>query len=213
MICLVAVINGFVLFSTGMRIAFGFCVPVSMVCAIMSCWEIDIENFSAVINHVQIIIIKIIIRTRMINYWSRLLNGKHNKLAFILYRKMRASDGMHSNLVLKIQRIPEECGKPDLRLNQSCNHYCSKVIKSVLEAQYWSTKLGSSSKRLNYRLFKDSINLGSFFIKLPRSFFIHLGKSGLATRLIIKSIITLICQLIITLVMKRWKISLFLASL
>ena len=30
-----------------------FCVPVNMACAIMSFWEIDIENFSAVINHAQ----------------------------------------------------------------------------------------------------------------------------------------------------------------
>ena len=51
--CLVAVINGFVLFSTGMRIiAFDFCVPVNMIFVMMSCWEIDIGNFSAVINHV-----------------------------------------------------------------------------------------------------------------------------------------------------------------
>ena len=123
--------------------------------------------------------IEITIKTRMINYWSRLINGKHNKLSFILYRKMRASDGMHSNWVLKIQRILEECGTPDFWLNQSCNHYCSKMIKSVLEAQFlqtWSTKLESSSKGLNYRLFKDSINLESFFIKLPRPLFIHLGK-------------------------------------
>ena len=86
---------------------------------------------------------------------------------------------MHSNWVLKIQRILEECGRPDLWLNQSCNHYCSKMIKSVLEAQFlqtWCTKLESSTKGLNYRLFKDSINLESFFIKLPRSLFIHLGK-------------------------------------
>ena len=86
---------------------------------------------------------------------------------------------MHSNWVLKIQRILEECGSRDLWLNQSCNHYCSKMIKSVLEAQFlqtWSTKLESSSKGLTYRLFKDSINLESFFIKLHRSLFIHLGK-------------------------------------
>ena len=52
--CLVAVINGFVLISTGMRIiGFDFCVPVNTVCAIMSFWEADIEKFSAVINHVQ----------------------------------------------------------------------------------------------------------------------------------------------------------------
>ena len=51
---IVTVMNGFVMFSTGMGItAFDFCVPVSMACAIMGCWEIDIEHFSAVINHVQ----------------------------------------------------------------------------------------------------------------------------------------------------------------
>ena len=82
--------------------------------------------------------IEITIKTRMINYWSRLINGKHNKLAFILFRKMRASDGMHSNWVLKIQRLLEECGRPDLWLNQSCNHYCSKTIKSVFEAQFFA---------------------------------------------------------------------------
>ena len=55
------------------------------------------------------------------------------------------------------------------------------MIKSVLEAQFLQTlsiKLESPSKCLNYRLFKDSINLESFFIKLPRSLFIHLGKLG-----------------------------------
>ena len=74
---------------------------------------------------------------------------------------------MHSNWVLKIQRILEECGRPDLWLNQSCNHYCSKMIKSVFEAQFlqtWSTKF---FKGLNYRLFKDSINLESFLSNYP----------------------------------------------
>ena len=94
--------------------------------------------------------IEITIKTRMINYSSRLINGKHNKLAFILYRKMRASDGMHSNWVWKIQWILEECGRPDLWLNQSCNRYCSEMIKSVLEAQFLQTleyKIRKFSKR------------------------------------------------------------------
>ena len=44
----------FVLFSSGMDItAFDMCVPVNMDCAITSCLETDIENFSAMINHVQ----------------------------------------------------------------------------------------------------------------------------------------------------------------
>ena len=73
--------------------------------------------------------IEISIKTRMTNYLSRLINGKYNKLAFILCRKMRPSDGMHSNWVLKIQRILETCCRPNLWLNQSCNHK-GKVIVS-----------------------------------------------------------------------------------
>ena len=47
--CLFAVINGFILFSTGMLItAIDFCAPVNMVCVIMSCCEIDIESLFAV---------------------------------------------------------------------------------------------------------------------------------------------------------------------
>ena len=88
---------------------------------------------------------------------------------------------MHSNWIFKIQRILEEFGRPDLWLNQFCNHYCSKMIKSVLEAHFlqtWSTKLESSSKGLNYRLIKDSINLESFFFFFfywTPIFVIHLG--------------------------------------
>ena len=47
--CLAVVINGYVLFSTGIRItAFDFRAPFNIVCDIMSCWEIDIESLSAV---------------------------------------------------------------------------------------------------------------------------------------------------------------------
>ena len=64
-------------------------------------------------------------------------------------------------------------------LTNPTNFNCSRTIKSVLEAQFlqtWSTKLDSSSKGLNYRLFKDSINLEPYFVKLPRTLFMHLGK-------------------------------------
>ena len=42
--------------------------------------------------------------------------------------------------------------------------------------QTWSSKLDTSSKGLNYRLFKDSISLETYFIKLPRTLLMHLGK-------------------------------------
>ena len=79
--CLVAVIDGFVLFSTGMRItAFDFCAPVNMVCVIMSCWEIDIESLSAV-HDKQCTVRKSPylagFETRSLAYKAKLLGLKH----------------------------------------------------------------------------------------------------------------------------------------
>ena len=119
------------------------------------------------------------IKTKMINNWSRLTNGKHNKSAFILYQKMKASEETQFKWLSKIKQILDESGRSDLWLNQPSNFNCSRTIKSVLEAHFlqtWSTKLDASSKGLNYRLFKDSINLEPYFVKLPRTLFMHLGK-------------------------------------
>ena len=122
---------------------------------------------------------EITIKTKMINYWSRLTNGKHNKLAFILYQKMRASEETQFKWLSKIKQILDESGRSDLWLNQPCIFNCSRTIQSVLEAQFLqtrSTKLDASSIGLNYRLFKDSINVEQYFVKLPRTLFMHLGK-------------------------------------
>ena len=88
--------------------------------------------------------IKIAIKNKMINYWSRLTNGKHNKLAFILYQKMRVSEETQFKWLSKIEQILDESVRSDLWLNQPCNFNCSRMIKSVLEAQFlqtWSTQL------------------------------------------------------------------------
>ena len=42
--------------------------------------------------------------------------------------------------------------------------------------QTWSSKLDTSSKGLNCRLFKDSIRLETYFIRLPRTLYMHLEK-------------------------------------
>ena len=123
--------------------------------------------------------IEITIKTKMINYWSRLTNCKHSKLVFILYQKMRASEEKQFKWLSKMKQILDESGRSDLWLNQPFNFNCSRTIKSVLEAQFlqtWSTKLDASSKGLNYRLFKDSIKLEPYFVKLPRTLFMHLGQ-------------------------------------
>ena len=56
--------------------------------------------------------IEITIKTKM-NYWSRLTYGKHNKLAFNLYQKMRASEEMQFKWLSKIKQILDESGRSD----------------------------------------------------------------------------------------------------
>lgn len=53
------------------------------------------------------------------------------------------------------------------------------MIKHILDGQFlqtWSAKLDNSSKGLNYRLFKDTIKLEDYFLKVPPSYYLHFAK-------------------------------------
>lgn len=123
--------------------------------------------------------IEIIIKDRMINYWNRLISSKQNKLASLLYQKLRSTTHINSKWILKIQDILEESGRRDIWLNQIPNPNTGTLIKQILKDQYlqsWNTKLEKSSKGLNYRIFKDSINLEQYFLQLPTHLLLSLAK-------------------------------------
>lgn len=53
------------------------------------------------------------------------------------------------------------------------------LVKQNLKDQYfqlWSSKLDKSSKGLNYRIFKDDINLEQYFLQLPKNLYLNLVK-------------------------------------
>lgn len=123
--------------------------------------------------------IEITIKCRIINYWNRLISGKHTKLSFLLYNKLKTTLNVHSKWISNIKRIFDEIGRPDIWLNQVPNSNYDKLVKQNLKDQFlqdWSSKLDQSSKGVNYRIFKDNINLEKYFLKLPKNLYINLAK-------------------------------------
>ncbi|MCG7875884.1 MAG: reverse transcriptase family protein [Candidatus Thiodiazotropha endolucinida] len=122
--------------------------------------------------------IEITVKSRMVNYWSKLISGKPQKLASLLYQRLRTNH-IQSKWHTSIRKIFEECGRPDIWINQSAGPQCSSMIKHILQSQFlqtWSAKLDSSSKGLNYRLFKETIQLESYFLKIPPNLYLPLVK-------------------------------------
>ena len=52
-------------------------------------------------------------KSRMINYWNRIIASKHDKLAFLLYPKLRTTTQINSEWILYIQQILEESCRTD----------------------------------------------------------------------------------------------------
>ena len=106
--------------------------------------------------------IEIDIKSRMINYWVSILNGKKSKFAYQIYLYM-----FNSNSQFKWPN----CIKPVL--DKGPNYMwlqqfrylprnIAKVVKNRLSDQYlqnWSSELQVSSKGTHYALFKDNISL------------------------------------------------------
>ena len=101
----------------------------------------------------------IIIKTRMINFWYRIITGSQNKFTYILYQKLVSTEGLNSNWVSCIKQILQDCGRPDIWETQTPNRSTAALIKQCLVDQFyqkWSQNPDNSSKRRNYSIFKQS---------------------------------------------------------
>ena len=113
----------------------------------------------------------IIIKTRMINFWYRIITWSQNKFTYILYQKLVSTEGLNSNWVSCIKQILQDCGRPDILDTQTPNRSTAALIKQCLVDQFyqkWSQNPDNSSKRRNYSIFKQSILLEEYFLKLPK---------------------------------------------
>lgn len=125
--------------------------------------------------------ISIIIKTRMISFWNRLIKGKENKISFQLYKYMTSFPNHEFKWTSKIRDILNSVGRPDLWQNQTqINHlHIHKLIKQILIDQYkqsWYAQLQQSNKGLNYKSFKEDHKYEEYFKILEQSDYISLFK-------------------------------------
>lgn len=125
--------------------------------------------------------LKIIIKTRMVGYWKRLVQAKEMKLSYLLYQSLFHSSNVKSKWLTGIRSIFNEIGRPDIWNSQrKCPiNLLSKFVKKILIDQYiqkWHGKAGQSSKSLTYFCFKSEYILENYFVILPRKLYLKLFK-------------------------------------
>ena len=123
--------------------------------------------------------LEITIKNRMIGFWVRILTNKHSKLSYILYRKLIETPNLNSKWVTKIKQILDECGMSEVWLTQTPSQNIPKIVSETLRNQFcqkWNSDLNNSSKGRNYGIFKESINLEEYFLKLRPKLYTSLAK-------------------------------------
>ena len=125
--------------------------------------------------------ISVIIESRMIAFWNRLVSGKEDKISLKIYKYMmnqRDSNFKRSN---KIKEILYKVGRVDLWQNQfQINHnQIHKIIKQTLIDQFqqqWHAQLQSSNKNKKYSNFKEKHEFEYYLKSLNKDEYLPLLK-------------------------------------
>lgn len=123
--------------------------------------------------------LEIIIKTRIIGFWNRLVLDKNFKISYLLYNYLKNYAHTSSKWILKVKDILCEVGRNDLWLNQNnISSYSAKYyVKQILMDQFiqkWRSNLDNSSKSKNYSVYKDNIDLEMYFKILPKHLYLHM---------------------------------------
>ena len=119
--------------------------------------------------------IDIVIKSRMIAFWKRIICNKQDKICAILYKllyNMHMEHFFHSKWLTCIENTLNSCGLSEFWLSQNVPHNLalSHMVKQRLCDQFkqsWCEKVFDSAKCLNYRIFKCSHNFEKYLIELP----------------------------------------------
>ena len=123
--------------------------------------------------------LEIIIKTRTIGFWTRILLGKQSKLSYLMYQVLNTGDITRFKWISNVKQILCNTGRNDIWVNQnnSIPNNIKFYIKQNLQDQFiqrWRSDLTMSSKGKNFHVFKDSIQLESYFTTLPRNLYINM---------------------------------------
>ena len=117
--------------------------------------------------------ISIAVKSRMIGFWQKLINGKSDKISYKLYKILLAlheKDIFHSKWLLSIRNTLHESDKDLTWLSQVAPVNIAKVVKTKLIENYkevWKVSVYESPKCLNYRIFKQAFHFENYFSILP----------------------------------------------
>ena len=131
--------------------------------------------------------ISVIIESRMIAFWNRLVSGKEDKISLKIYKYMMNQHDNNFKWSNKIKEILYKVGRADLWQNQfQINHnQINKIIKQTLIDQFqqqWHAQLQSSNKNKNYSNFKEKHEFEYYLKSLNKDEYLPLLKFQTANR-------------------------------
>ena len=118
------------------------------------------------------------IKSRVLNFWYRIVSGKNDKICYKLYQLMHylhVNDLFHSDWIKTVHDTLNHLGLSDMWLSHDTFYSQAAFknkIKSRLNDQYkqeWKSKIDESEKCLNYRLYKKELKFESYLniLSLP----------------------------------------------
>ena len=106
----------------------------------------------------------VFIKSRMVNFWIRTLDGKENKLSCILYKSLYhkyENNNVNSRWIKFIHNILNDCGLNYVWQFQHFmkfdKNWLNTTVKNILNDQFkqaWNSDLENSPKAFSYRIFK-----------------------------------------------------------
>jgi len=123
--------------------------------------------------------IEIIIKSRMVNFWSKIVSGSETKYAHVVYCALRAT--YPTKWLNFIRNVFDSTGQTHIFLNQTHTNTIGvhRIIKNILHDQFlqlWRSKSECSSKAKLYSIFKDTLELERYFTLLPKHQYLQLFK-------------------------------------
>ena len=125
--------------------------------------------------------IEVAVQTRMISFWSNLIQGDPEKLSSKLYRYMLDLENFNSKWLNKIRTILTNVGRYDIWLLQNGKEaaLCKLYLKQTLHdqnLQNWHDSLRNSNKGQMYSIYKDNIQFEPYLTILKRNEYLILAK-------------------------------------
>ncbi|MEW8548255.1 MAG: reverse transcriptase family protein [Candidatus Thiodiazotropha sp.] len=123
--------------------------------------------------------LNVIVKSRIIGFWNRLLLGKETKIAKILYYVLINTENITSKWIVNVKKILCDVGRNDLWVYQNyITSFSTKfLVKQLLKDQYlqnWRANLNVSSKANHYGYIKDNIELEPYFKLLPKHLYLNM---------------------------------------